>query len=131
VTAIVPNLPPDVNPGGLEIGVSEHGTTTTIALQGEWDIASAPATRDAIRKALDRYPECVVLDLSSLGFIDSGGLHVAVELQRRAARQNARLVILPGSRAVQRLFEICQLSEVLPFRIASETPAEATDCPLT
>jgi anti-sigma B factor antagonist len=131
VIAIGPNLPLDVYPGGLDIGISEHGTTTTIALQGEWDLASAPASREAIRQALDRYPERVVLDLRSLGFIDSGGLHVAIELQRRAARQNARLVILPGSRAVQRLFEICQLSEVLPFRLASEIPAEAVVSPQT
>lgn len=61
----------------------------------------------------------MVLDLSRLSFIDSSGLHVTIELQRRAIRQNIRLVIIPGPRAVQRLFEICQLTETLPFANAA------------
>ena len=113
--AVAKQLPDDFA-NGLEIEVSEQGTTTTIALKGEWDLAGVPAARGAIRRALERCPECLVLDLEPLTFIDSGGLHGAVELHQWAMRQNARLVIVPGSRAVQRLFEICGLAETLPFR---------------
>jgi len=105
-------------PGQLELAVGEQGTTTTIALGGEWDLAAQHVTRQVIRSALARSPECVVLDLSQLTFIDSSAIHIMLNLQRRCAQQNVRLVIAPGGRAVQRPFEILGLTTVLPFLTA-------------
>lgn len=107
--------PLEAGPEGLAIEVSERDSTTTIALEGEWDLAQRPSTREAIRRILERAPESVVLDLSRLSFIDSSGLHVVLELYQRARDRNIRLVIVPGRRGVQRVFEICQLLDVLPF----------------
>ena len=104
---------------GLGIVVREQGTTTTITLLGEWDMSEQAAAREAIAMALKRFPECVVLDLSRLSFIDSTGIHGVVELHKRASEQNVRFVIVPGPRAVQRPFEICRLTELLPFVKAS------------
>jgi anti-anti-sigma factor len=64
---------------------------------------------------IERSPECVVLDLSRLSFIDSTGVHAVTELHKRAEQQRARVVIVPGPRAVQRIFELVGLTEVLPF----------------
>jgi anti-sigma B factor antagonist len=99
----------------LGITVSALGTTTTIAVAGEWDLAEQQATRHAIRDALRRSPECLVLDLSQLTFIDSSGMHVVQELHQRSRRLNIRLVIVPGPRAVRRPFEVLGLTDVLPF----------------
>jgi anti-sigma B factor antagonist len=98
---------------------SRSTTTTTIALAGEWDLAERRPTRQATRTALQRPPHGVVLDLSQLTFIDSSGIHVIVELQKRSAQHDIRLVIVPGPRAVQRPFEILQLSPALPFLTAA------------
>jgi anti-sigma B factor antagonist len=100
----------------LQIVVTQHATTVTIALVGEWDLATQTATREAIGAALALGRERVVLNLSQLTFIDSSGLHATVELHELAAQQNAQLEIIPGPRAVRRLFEICHLIDVLPFR---------------
>lgn len=54
----------------------------------------------------------VVLDLRQLGFIDSSGLRV-VALSHR--RRPGRLAVVKGSGAVQRVFEMCGLVELLPF----------------
>jgi anti-sigma B factor antagonist len=102
-------------PGSLTITVAEQGTTTTISLQGEWDLAQQRAMRTAISDVLERSPECVVLDLSCLEFIDSTGLQGVIELHQRSVQQQARLVIVPGSGQVQRAFELVGLSERLPF----------------
>ena len=102
-------------PDELKIAARENGTTTTIVVSGEWDLAQEPATRKAIKTALERRPECVVLDLSQLSFIDSTGVHAVVGLHTRAARQNIHLVIIPGPRRVQRPFEVCGLTDRLPF----------------
>jgi anti-sigma B factor antagonist len=96
--------------------LSRRGATTTIALDGELDLAEQGATRQAIRRSMRRQPACVVLDLSRLSFIDSSGIAVVVELFKRTERLKIELVIVPGPRAVQRIFDICQLTEVLPFR---------------
>lgn len=103
----------------LRIVTVEQGTTTTIGLEGEWDLSQRDATRKAVGQVLQRHPECLVLDLSRLSFIDSTGVHGLIESHRRCDEQGIRLVIVPGPPAVQRLFEICGLTERLPF--AAET----------
>lgn len=100
---------------GFLVTVSEQGTTTTIALQGELDLAERPELRRTINDALGRSPECVVLDLSRLDFIDSAGIHVVIEPHRRSAQQHTRLVIFPGGPQVQSSFELVGLTEILPF----------------
>jgi anti-anti-sigma factor len=99
----------------LTIAVWETGTTTELIVSGEWDLAARPTARKAVQAALACAPECVVLNLSQCSFIDSSGLHTVLELHNRCVQQNIHLVIIPGPRAVQRPFEICGLTERLPF----------------
>jgi len=106
---------PEGVPCGLRIARVEHGSTSTIELEDEWDLGQRDAARDAVAKALRRRPGCLVLDLSGLSFIDSSGIHVVIETHKRCAAQRTCLVITPGPRAVQRVFEICGLIEILPF----------------
>jgi anti-anti-sigma factor len=100
---------------GLSIFVSHEGASTTIALEGEWDLAQREKTGDAVRRVLARQPERVVLDLSHVTFMDSTGIHGVLELASHAARLKIDLVVIPGPRAVQRVFELCHLSEFLTF----------------
>ena len=115
MTAITPANLPGHLPYPLRIVAAEQGTTSTIELEGEWDIAQREATRDAVTRALARHPECLVIDLSRLSFIDSTGAHGLIETHQRCTGQGTRLVIIPGPHAVQRLFEISGLTGVLPF----------------
>lgn len=103
----VPNL--------LEIVTRQQGTTIRIELAGDWDLDGASAARQAIAGGLTGGPECVVLDLSRLAFIDSSGVHATFELAQRSSAQHVRLVIIPGPPAVQRVFEITGLTGRLPF----------------
>ncbi len=100
---------------GLSIVFSQQGACTTLAFDGEWDLAQRETTRDAFQSALARQPERVMLDLSRLTFMDSSGVHGVLELARRAARLKIDLVVIPGPRPVRRMFELCQLSEFLTF----------------
>jgi anti-anti-sigma factor len=103
------------DPVGLRIAVSEQGTTSTVEFQGEWGLAERDAARDAVEQALERGPECVVLDLSRVTFIDSSGIHVVVTASKRCAERRIHIVIIPGPPQVHRVFEICQLTTLLPF----------------
>lgn len=64
---------------------------------------------------IQRQPDRVVLDLSRLTFMDSSGLHAVIELARHAAGLNIALEVVPGPRAVRRLFEFGQISGSLTF----------------
>jgi anti-sigma B factor antagonist len=107
----------------FRITVSEQGTTSTIEFEGEWDLAQQAATADAVAQALDRRPAFLLLDLSQLSSIDSSGILVLVNTHKRCATQGASLVIIPGPPAVQRVFDICGLIEILPFADHHQSPA--------
>jgi anti-anti-sigma factor len=96
---------------GLRIVVAEETTASTIALEGEWDLAQQNKALLGFDHVLARHPQRVVLDLSRLTFMDSAGLHGVTELARRAAHLEIELAVVPGPRAVQRLFELSPLTE--------------------
>jgi anti-anti-sigma factor len=100
---------------GLQIALSEQGSSTTIRLAGEWDLASQEAVRRGLCHALSSQPVCLILDLSGLTFIDSSGIHAVVDLVKRAARLKIKLTIIPGPVAVQHIFDVCALTARLPF----------------
>jgi anti-sigma B factor antagonist len=112
---------------GLRVIVSERGGTTSIELDGEWDLAAREASRAAVTRAVGSAPECMVLDLSRVSFIDATGVRVVVELARRCAGQRIRLAIVPGPNAVQRLFDLCELTSHLPFIGQAGREAEPRD----
>ncbi len=128
MAAAVQTDPCDALRFGLRTALSEQGSSTTISLDGEWDLAAQEGARRAVRRALSRQPARVVLDLSRLTFIDSSGVHVVIDLVKRAARLRIELAIIPGPPAVQRIFDVCGLTQRLPFtsaggrELSRETP---------
>jgi anti-anti-sigma factor len=105
----------------LMIDVTHQGTTSTIALAGECDLGQQERFQAAVREVLAARPECVVLDLSHLSFIDSSGIQAVVEFSKTAQRDRLHLVICPGPRQVQRVFALCGLTSQLPFVPHGET----------
>lgn len=114
-----PTNAPIVPDPELRIVVSQVGTTTRIGLEGEWDLTTQIAAREAIGRALACRPECLVLDLSRLTFMDSSGVHAVTSLVTRTDRLNVRLSIVPAPKAAHHIFEICHLTDRLPFATAS------------
>ncbi len=110
---------------GLRAVLSRRGATSTLELEGECDLAQREALHRVIGEALAGRPESLVLDLGRLGFIDSSGIHIVVELAARASEDNVQLMICPGPRAVQRVFEVCGLTSHLPFVEGAWTGAGA------
>ena len=83
-----------------------------IELAGELDLATSGAADDALLQAHASAAEVIVLDLRGLTFIDCSGLRVIVDAHHRSA---GRLAIVRGSRHIQRVFEACDLPDVLRF----------------
>ena len=53
----------------------------------------------------------IVIDLSAVEFIDSSGLGLLVNVQRRVERATAHLVIVEPTERVRRVFEVTRLDQ--------------------
>lgn len=100
---------------GLLGEVRAGGATRTVHLAGEWDLVSGEVAKTVIRDALEGHPETLVLDLSQVSFVDSTAIQTIVGLHQLCAELDVGLMIIPGPRAVARTFQICGLTDRLPF----------------
>ena len=93
---------------------AEVGPTTVLALSGELDPATAPTLQSAVEDALkDPDVKRLVLDLGSLGFIDSSGLRVFVSARESMRERSGDLVLRSPSANTERLLDITGLTEVV------------------
>lgn len=107
---------------GLEIEESTDERRHTLTLGGELDIASVPILHAAIARIRQaRTTGGITLDLSGLIFIDSTGVAEIILTSQLCDRDGFELILMPGPRAVQRIFELTGLVDALPFAGASET----------
>ncbi|HEY0345729.1 MAG TPA: STAS domain-containing protein [Solirubrobacteraceae bacterium] len=97
----------------LAVRSLRQGDTHTVELVGELDIEGAPIARRALRDACAAIVHTIVLDLGGLTFMDSSGVHMIVEAQRRLSDSDRELVIARSPAQVLRLLELCGLTGVL------------------
>ena len=84
-----------------------------IALSGELDAYDAPGLREAFQELLDGEPAVIVLDLTTVSFLDSTVLGAIVGLLRRVREGGGELrTVLPNTTAL-RIFEITGLVAAL------------------
>jgi anti-anti-sigma factor len=83
-----------------------------VSARGDIDLSTfgkAAAALDAARPA-DGAAGALILELRQVGFMDTSGLRLIIEEQKRAAQRGHRFAIVPGSNRVQRLLEIAGLA---------------------
>jgi anti-anti-sigma factor len=90
-----------------------------VMLSGELDMATAPQLEEALSDAA-RGSVAVILDLSELEFMDSTGLQVIVRARALLEEVECRLVLVPGGRQVQLMFEITGVERHLEFATAHD-----------
>ena len=100
---------------------SEPGTLT-IGLDGELDIATAPALERLLREVeRDRWPT-VVLDLRQLSFIDSSGIRALLTANDRIGRRDGRVFVRHPSRAVRRTLAAIGADTILDIADGVDEP---------
>jgi len=101
-------------PFGCEVVVENGGVR--LAPSGELDIATTPTLSrlvDAVRQA--GFHD-VTIDLGQVSFADARPLRLLLELDEARRAGELALTILPGPPDAQRVFEVTQTVERLPFR---------------
>jgi anti-sigma B factor antagonist len=112
---------------GLDIEELGDGRDQTLVLTGELELGSAASLQAAIARVCDGAPASLTIDLSKLMFIDSTGLAAIILASKICERDGYDFWLVPGPRAVQRLFEITGLIDVLPFHTHNSAPDEASE----
>jgi anti-sigma B factor antagonist len=105
----------------LSLETREEGDQVRIAVEGELDLSSALTFDEEVRRAEERCPRTLVIDLSGLKFLDSTGLRLIMSAQARAKKRGHRLTIVEGGQAVQRIFRLAGVNRRL--EIVPEAPA--------
>jgi anti-sigma B factor antagonist len=97
----------------LEVTTQDSGEQVTVSLKGELDLSSVGKVQAELQRVEAEGPSLLILDLSSLTFLDSTGLRAVVTADERARENGRRFVIVRGPDAVQRVFSITRLEERL------------------
>jgi len=97
---------PDAVNGAFVVEESRHGSTVRLSLRGELDMATRARVESALIRAEHSGASVIELDLGGLSFMDSSGVHVALDARRRSREKGHSLVLLGGSESVQRVFEL-------------------------
>ena len=101
--------------GKLMVHSEREGDLHTIYVRGELDLATAHDLERELIKVEDTDALSIILDLSDLEFIDSTGVRVLLSAHARSRANSNRLTLLRGSAAVQRVFEVTGILNLLPF----------------
>jgi anti-sigma B factor antagonist len=86
---------------------------TVVAITGELDVLTARRMMPQLDDIVRRHQGDAVIDLSQAEFIDSFGLTVLLNTQRRLARQGRNLTVICGEGPVRRAIEFARLIESL------------------
>lgn len=118
-------------PDHLRITVSSGSSGALVRLEGELDIAGAPALTSVLALCVGQ-PGCITVDAAGLAFIDAAGIRPLADAQAICHRQGRDFRVAPASVAVRRVVMLTGLAErllgdadVRPHR-ADEVSAHAT-----
>ncbi|MER6664949.1 STAS domain-containing protein [Amycolatopsis japonica] len=84
----------------------------TIEVAGDIDISTSPRLRAELFELLAHGPGTAVIDMTSVGFCDSSGLSVLVQLNRHCQESGIDLSFAP-SKVVRRAIELTGLLPTL------------------
>ncbi|MFN2628479.1 MAG: STAS domain-containing protein [Gaiellaceae bacterium] len=114
-----PALADELRPRGpvqLTITERREDAQLRLVLGGELDILTAVHFGARMDEIVRRGDGDVAVDLRSLRFVDSAGLHILLNAQRRLIRRGRRLTVWCTPGPVARAIQLARLSETLGLR---------------
>jgi anti-sigma B factor antagonist len=97
-----------------------------LAVEGELDIATAPRMIAALNDAFANLALPLIVDLSSVDFMDSTGLALLMNAHRRVKRRGHGFAIVCPGGPISRVFEIADMLDslhVCPDRASAQQAA--------
>lgn len=101
------------HPPGLELKIERSDRYTTVFVAGEVDYGTASQLRSALVDLAHEARTEVVVDLSSVTFIDSTALSVLVQAKQRFDSAGQRMSVTGTQPRVARVLELAGLDDYL------------------
>jgi anti-sigma B factor antagonist len=95
-----------------------------VILKGDVDLESSPTAREVLLKSVDG-ADRVLVDLSSVTYIDSSGVASLVEALHAAKRNGGRLALVAASDPTRRVLELARLDKVFTIYASVEEGIQA------
>jgi anti-anti-sigma factor len=99
----------------LTVHVKQAGDALMLRAIGELSRSTAERFEAELRRAIDGDASTVVLDLSSVGFIDATGLRSVLRMANHSLRNGGRLRMRNASPPVRQAIEWGGLERLLPL----------------
>lgn len=96
----------------LKVDIEKQDKKSTVTLNGEIDIYTAPDLKDQLLP-LTKDKSTLEVDLSEVSYMDSTGLGVFISLLKSAKEHEGELYLLNPQSKVLRLFTITGLDQIL------------------
>ena len=97
----------------FDLETETQGSSALVRIRGDLDLQIVDQVTDALARIESEEPELLVIDLSSLSFMDSSGMGVIAAAHIRAGDAGRRFVIVIPPPGVRQAFERTKLSEVI------------------
>jgi anti-sigma B factor antagonist len=91
--------------------VIKNEGASIVVLKGDVDLESSPAAREILLKSVDGAGR-VLVDLSSVTYIDSSGVASLVEALQAAKRNGGKFALVAASDPTRRVLELARLDKV-------------------
>jgi anti-sigma B factor antagonist len=99
----------------LEVEATRGEQGSVIGLRGEIDVYTAPLLRQKIVDVVDEGAVNLVIDMSSVDFLDSTGLGVLVQGLRRVKMRGGSLSLVITQDKIRKIFDITGLNQAFPI----------------
>ncbi len=97
----------------MKSSVRQHGKVTVVDLSGKITIGDGDIKlREAVNALLDEGRKSIVLNLSSVSYMDSAGIGELVACFKRALEKGAKVKLVNPSGKVQDLLILTRLQEI-------------------
>ena len=108
----------------MQLEKRQEGTCTVIVLSGEVDLQHSPKLRKDLLQTLDE-GRPVVVDLSSVSYIDSSGIASLVEGLQHARGRKLGFGLAGIADTVMQVFKLTRLDSVFPIYATVDAAMEA------
>jgi anti-sigma B factor antagonist len=86
--------------------------SNVLPLKGEIDLHVSPSVTASLNEMIDKKPECLVIDLSGVSYIDSAGLAALIQAMQKVEAYGGKFRLAGLQETVRSIFEISRLDQV-------------------
>ena len=103
----------------MDIQTEDRPPFKVLRLSGDVDLHSSPEARDAILACL-KQKSSVLVDLSSVSYMDSSGVASLVEGYQTAKKQGLKFGLIAVAQPVMNVLKLARLDKVFPIHASFE-----------